>query len=155
MAHSGRGGGRGRYFPQSGGRRARGCIHYSPYLGQFAQPSRGLEIPPPPSFLRSTNPLPPFLLLVSPPPRPFFCPPTERGVAPDPFSNWTLDIFHRPNREGMRRGRVGVGRSFVRNFCVAESFLVFWKGLVSRIWNLLKLDRADKRGCCLISIRIC
>lgn len=56
----------------------RGCIHYSPYLGQFAQPSRGLEIPLP----RSTNP-PFFFSCRRPRARTtVFCPPTERGVAP-------------------------------------------------------------------------
>lgn len=129
MAHSGRGW-KGEIFSAKR-RPPRKRVHSLFTLSGSVCPTQPRPRNPPSPFLPPLDqPPPPFLLLVSPPPRPFFCPPTERGVAPDSFSNWTLDIFHRPNREGMRRGRVGVGRSFVRNFCVAESFLAFWKGLV-------------------------
>lgn len=63
---------------------------------------------------------PPFLLLVSPPPRPndrFLSANGARSCSV-PFQR-TLDIFHRPNRGGRRRGRLELDE-VSWNFCVGK-----------------------------------
>lgn len=63
---------------------------------------------------------PPFLLLVSPPPRPndrFLSANGARSCSV-PFQR-TLDIFHRPNRGGRREGRLELDE-VSWNFCVGK-----------------------------------